>query len=236
VHADKVIAISKQTKEDLVNYFEIKEDKIEVIYQDCDPIFHQKASEVDKNEIKHRYQLPEKYLLSVGTIEERKNLMLIAKALTKIDKIPLVVVGKETKYSQTVKHFLKQNHLTERVLFLQNVAHHHLPAIYQQAEIFIYPSRFEGFGIPIVEALHSGIPVIAAKGSCLEEAGGPGSIYVDPDDETALALQVKSIIENNGLKLEMVNSGRRYLEKFYSEGIANQTMHLYQNVIDNAKR
>jgi glycosyltransferase involved in cell wall biosynthesis len=111
-----------------------------------------------------------------------------------------------------------------------------LPAIYQQAEVFIYPSRFEGFGIPIVEAMHSGIPVIAAKGSCLEEAGGPETIYVSPDDDFDLAAQIKSIMEGSEKRLKMINSGRQYLEKFNGKRISDQTMNLYQNVINNAKR
>ena len=236
LHADRVIAISEQTKQDLVEYFGIKENKIEVIYQDCDPIFHYMVSQGVKDEIKIKYNLPEKYLLNVGTIEERKNLMLIAKALLRIEHIHLVVVGRETGYTRTVKHFIQQNNLIDRVHFLQNVSFLDLPAIYQQAEVFIYPSRFEGFGIPIVEAMHSGIPVIAAKGSCLEEAGGPQSVYVNPDDDIDLAAQIKSIMEESEKRLKMINSGRQYLEKFNGKLISDQTMHLYQNVIKNAKR
>ena len=135
---------------------------------------------------------------------------------------------------ETVKEYIKQNELTARVHFLQNVTYSDLPGIYQQAEVFIYPSRFEGFGIPIIEAMHSGTPVIAAKGSCLEEAGGPGSIYVDPDDEIDLAKQIKNILENDELRANMISSGRRYLEEFEDRKIAGQLIQLYQNVIDNA--
>jgi len=236
LNADKVIAISQQTKQDLVQYFGINENRIEVIYQNCDPIFHQILSQSVRNTVIEKYALPHKYILSVGTIEERKNLLLIAKSLTIVDHIHLVVVGKETKYSKLVKVFISANKLVNRVHFIQHVAHDDLPAIYQQAEMFIYPSRFEGFGIPIVEALHSGIPVIAAKGSCLEEAGGPNSVYVDPDDELNLANQIKSILDNTEKRTNMIDSGRRYLEKFESKKIAHQILELYQNTIDNAKR
>ncbi len=232
--ANKIIAISNQTKQDLIQYFGIHDQKIEVIYQDCDPIFHQEATSSVRDVIIKKYNLPDKYLLNVGTIEERKNLILIVKALLKIDNIHLVVVGRETKYTQTVKNFIEQNQLAERVHFLQNVVHDDLPAIYQQAEIFVYPSRFEGFGIPIIEALHSGIPVIAAKGSCLEEAGGPDSIYINPDDDFELAVQIKNIMGNNEMKLKIVNSGRQYLKKFEGRHISEQIMSLYQNVIKNA--
>lgn len=234
LHADKVIAISQQTKKDLVEYFGINEDRIEVIYQNCDPIFHQKISQTHRDTIIKKYHLPVKYLLNVGTIEERKNLMLIVKALRQIENAHLVVVGKETSYTKKVKDFITENKLAERVHFLKNVAHADLPAIYQQAELFIYPSRFEGFGIPIIEALHSGLPVIAAKGSCLEEAGGPGSIYVDPDDDAELAKQIKDILENSEKKAKMMSAGRLYLEKFEDKKIADQLIQLYKNVIDNA--
>ena len=121
-----------------------------------------------------------------------------------------------------------------RVHFLKNVAYPDLPAIYQQADLFIYPSRYEGFGIPIVEALHSGVPVIAAKGSCLEEAGGPQSIYVDPDDELALAAQIKVILKNDEQRMNMVTAGREYLNKFDSKRISGQLIQLYKNVINYA--
>jgi glycosyltransferase involved in cell wall biosynthesis len=234
--ADQVIAISEQTKQDLVRYFGVKADKIQVIYQDCDPSFHQAVTSVSRAEIKIKYNLPDKYLLNVGTIEERKNLMLIAKALLRIEHIHLVVIGKETKYTKTVKNFIEQHNLKDRVHFLQNVPHHDLPAIYQQAEVFIYPSRFEGFGIPIIEALHSEIPVIAANGSCLEEAGGPESIYVSPDDDIDLAAQVKRVIGDSEKRMNMVNSGKKHLQKFDGKRISEQTMYLYQKVIENAER
>lgn len=234
--ADKIIAISEQTKNDLIQFLGVSEESIEVIYQDCDPMFHQIVSPSLKAEIKERYTLPDKYILNVGTIEERKNLMLIVKALAEVADIHLVVVGRETSYSQKVRQFIKENKLHERVHFLKNVSYLDLPAIYQQAVLFIYPSRFEGFGIPVVEALHSGVPVIAAKGSCLEEAGGPDSIYVDPDDELEMAVQIKNVLDNDEKRIKMVSAGREYLNKFDSKRISGQLMQLYQNVINHAKR
>lgn len=234
MQANKIIAISKQTKNDLIEFLGVREEKIDVIYQNCDTIFHRVVPSSLMAEIKEKYRLPDNYILSVGTIEERKNLMLIVKALVLVADIQLVVVGRETSYSQMVRQFIKENRLQDRVHFLQKVAYLDLPAIYQQAELFIYPSRFEGFGIPVVEALHSGIPVIAAKGSCLEEAGGPDSIYVDPDDEQELAASIKSVLENNEKRIYMVSAGREYLNKFESKQISEQLIQLYQNVITHA--
>ncbi|MGB4774787.1 MAG: glycosyltransferase family 1 protein [Daejeonella sp.] len=234
-HADKIIAISEQTKRDIINFYGIAEKKIEVIYQNCDPVFHQTVSVKEKQEIRLDYKLPEKYLLNVGTIESRKNLMLIVKALKHIpEEINLVVIGRETPYTKTVKEYIIKNQLAQRVHFLKNIPFESLPAIYQQAELFIYPSQFEGFGIPIIEALHSGIPVIAAKGSCLEEAGGKESIYVDSSDEIELANNIKIVLENPEKRQKMINAGYEHLKQFSDEKTAEKLTQLYQNILKNA--
>jgi len=231
-HANKIIAVSEQTKKDLINLFNVDETKIEVIYQNCDPIFTSRVSEEEKSRIKSAYKLPEEFLLNVGTIENRKNSLLIVKALKRLDiNTHLVIIGKETPYTQVVKDFITNNNLTSRVHFLKNVPFQDLPGIYQQASIFIYPSEFEGFGIPVVEALSSGIPVIAAKGSCLEEAGGNDSIYVDPNDSKELANQI-NLIKNNKEKREfMIRSGFEHIKNFEDEKIADKLFKLYQNLV-----
>ncbi len=232
--ADRIIAISNQTQEDLMRYLDVKKDRIQVIYQNCDSIFHTKLPQEKKNEIKRKYDLPEKYLLNVGTIEERKNLLLIVKALKDVRNIDLVVVGRDTPYSDIVRDYIRSHGLVERVHFLKNIDHEDLPGIYQLAQLFIYPSRFEGFGIPIIEALHSGIPVIAATGSCLEEAGGQGSIYIDPDDTVGLSTQISVVLNDNDKKNTMIQAGYEHLKKFSAEKIATETMELYKGVLNHA--
>ena len=233
-NADKVIAVSQQTKRDLMQYFGTEEDRIEVIYQNCDPMYHTMVSDEDKFQIRKKYNLPKNYILNVGTIEERKNLILTVKALKELEDVHLVVVGKETSYSKKVKDYIKNNGLINRVHFLKNTVQTDLPGIYQQAEIFIYTSKFEGFGIPIIKALHSGVPVIAAKGSCLEEAGGIGSIYVDPDDSTDLATQIQLLLTNQTRKEKMISDGYEHLKNLEDEKIAEQLMSLYNNILNNA--
>jgi glycosyltransferase involved in cell wall biosynthesis len=231
-HADKIIAVSEQTKLDLINFFNVEESRIEVIYQNCDPIFLSEVTEHEKTRIRNTYNLPEEFLLNVGTIETRKNSLLIVKALKKLqDNIHLVIIGKETPYTQVVKNFIANNNLMSRVHFLKNVSFQDLPGIYQQASIFIYPSVFEGFGIPVVEALSSGIPVIAATGSCLEEAGGKNSIYVDPNDSDELANQINLLINNTEKRELMIRSGFEHINNFSNQQIADKLFKLYQNLI-----
>lgn len=228
--ADRVIAISQKTKDDIVELLGTDADKIEVIYQSIDPIFTITQNAEQKESVSSKYQLPKQFLLSVGTIEPRKNLLLLAKALKHINDIPLVVVGRPTKYLDEVKQYLTANNLTNRVIFLHDVEFADLPAIYQLASVFIYPSRYEGFGLPILEALNCSVPVIAATGSCLEEAGGPASLYVNPDDDKGLAGKINVILGDDTLKQNMIAQGLQYAANFAEDKLSAQLMQLYKNL------
>jgi glycosyltransferase involved in cell wall biosynthesis len=230
-HADKIIAISEQTKRDIVKFYNITPGRIKVIYQNCSPPFQNEVFQNKLDEVRIRYSLPAKYLLNVGTIEARKNVMVIVQALRNIDPaVHLVVIGKQTSYAEKVKELINKHKLHDRVHFLKNIPLEDLPAIYRQAEIFIYPSEFEGFGIPIIEALHSQVPVIAASGSCLEEAGGPTSLYVRPDDEQGLVNSIDSILNNPQKRITMVEEGLKYVKRFSDNLIATELMKLYKNL------
>ena len=234
-NASRIIAVSKQTKQDIMSFFCIPESKIDVVYQGCNELFQQTFPKEALIQVREEYQLPEKFLLNVGTIEERKNLLLIAKALSAVQKdVKLVVIGKETDYAKEVKDYIAANNLFDRVIFLKNVPLKDLPLIYRCAEIFVYPSRFEGFGIPIIEALYSGIPVVAATGSCLEEAGGPLSCYVHPQDEVQLAWQINNILSNPDKKNKMIAEGLRYVQKFTEKQLAKDLITTYNKAINNA--
>jgi glycosyltransferase involved in cell wall biosynthesis len=233
--ANSILAISEKTKEDLVELLNVNPGKIEVIYQGCDMAFRLYQSDAQRALVKKKYNLPKRYLLTVGTIEERKNLLLLVKALMQAkSSIPLIVVGKPTAYLGEVQKLIDANHLNSRVTFLHQVSFDELPAIYQLATVFVYPSRYEGFGIPVLEALNSGVPVIAASGSCLEEAGGPESLYVDPDDAKDLAKKINKVWNAPALRQQMVKAGFDYAHNFDDEKLAAKLMHLYQNTLNNA--
>ena len=234
-YADKIIAISEQTKRDIIEYFDIPESRIEVIYQNCSSNFEKRFTPDELVRIKEIYRLPDKYILNVGTIESRKNLMAIAKALNEVQSdTHLVVVGRETAYARKVKSYIQEKNLSHRVLFLKNVPADDLPGIYRLAKAFVFPSEFEGFGIPILESLHSGVPVIAASGSCLEEAGGPESIYLRPDDASGFASAINLVLNDPVKKQKMIDAGFDYVKKFSDRLIAEQLMELYQRVKSHA--
>ena len=236
-NADKIIAISECTKRDIIQLFNIAEDKIEVIYQGCDESFHKEVSVEKKKEVKAKYNLPDQYILNVGSIEERKNVLLAVKALTQLpENIHLVIVGKRTPYTQKVDSFIQNNKLQDRVHIYSNVSFKDLPAFYQQAEIFVYPSRYEGFGIPMIEALHSGIPAIGATGSCLEEAGGPESVYVDPDNTIGLINSIKDIMSNPEKRTKMVSYGKEYVKQFSDEEQTRHLISIYKLLISKTRK
>ena len=231
-NADKIIAISECTKRDIIEFFRIPADKIEVVYQGCDPSFIHPVAEEKKREVRAKYQLPDHYILNVGSIEERKNALSAVQALMMLpEQIHLVIVGRHTEYTEKVEHFIKENKLEERVHIISNVPFDDLPAFYQLAEIFVYPSRFEGFGIPIIEALYSGIPVVAATGSCLEEAGGPDSIYVHPDDIKGMADAFKQIYTDPERKKNMIEKGHSFAKRFSEEKQAEEILNIYKKLM-----
>ncbi len=229
--ADTIIAISKQTKDDIIHFLGVSESKIEVVYQGCHPNFKTIHSTEEINQIKIKYNLPQEYILNVGTIEERKNLLLLVKALTLIPKasrLPLVVIGKQTKYYDLILENAKSLGVLNDIQFLTNIPFIDFPKIYQGASLFVYPSLFEGFGIPLVEAIESNIPVITSMGSCFSEAAGLDSIYVDPTNEEELAAQINIVLGNKVLKEKMITSSRLFIRQFNPEVIAQRMNTIYQ--------
>lgn len=232
--ADRVIAISECTKRDIVRFLGINADKIDVVYQGCDPLFSEPVSDDDTTRVREVNRLPQRYLLNVGTIEERKNVLLIIKALEKInDKdIHLVVVGRRTKYTDLVDDYARQHGVEHRVRYLSNVPTEDLPALYHMAQAFIYPSRYEGFGIPIIEAQSCGAPVIAATGSCLEEAAGPDALFVHPDSTDEMVEAINSLLNDEALRQSLIEKGRDNIKRFEPAVIAQNMMNVYQKVLN----
>ena len=226
--ADKIIAISEQTKRDIIQFLKVPESKIEVIYQGCHKAFKEQQSEEFIQKTKEKYSLLEKFILNVGTIEERKNLLNVVKAL-KDTNIPLVVVGKKTKYFRKVEQFVQQHKIS--VQFLEGVSMDELAAIYKLADIFVYPSFFEGFGIPVIEALFSKTVVITSNTSCLPEAGGPDSVYVDPENHLDIQSKIKFLWDNESERKRRADKGFQFVQQFNDEPIANNLMNLYRKII-----
>ena len=247
-NADRVIAVSEYTKREIMHYYGTPADKIDVVYQGCDPAFSAPISKEKLDEVSNRYNLPSRFVLYVGSIEERKNLMLVAKSIVRgerreecgvrseergvrSEEFMVVAVGKRTAYSDEIMSYLEENGIRERFLFLHNVPFADLPSFYRLATAFVYPSRIEGFGIPLLEAISSRLPAIGCTGSCLEEAGGPNSIYVDPDDAEAMAEALHKVMNDSQLRQKMIDAGIDYAKNFTDAALARQLHSVYKKAL-----
>lgn len=243
-YCKEIIAISEQTKSDLIKFYKVAAEKITVCYQSCNPIFKKVATNAQMKIVGDLYSLPQRYFLYVGSIIERKNLMVICKALVLLKgklAIPVVVIGRGKAYKEVVKKFIQLNQIEKEIIFLSDneEAHTnpffkdstHLPAIYQMAEALIYPSIFEGFGIPILEALCSSLPVISSNASCMPEVGGDAAIYFDPTDENILAEHMINLISNKELRKTKIEKGLQQATKFSEENCASAVMDVYKKIV-----
>jgi glycosyltransferase involved in cell wall biosynthesis len=231
--SNRIIAVSQQTANDVVEFFKIEPGKIDVVYQGCNPMFNNEVSLIEKEILRMKYLLPKSFILYVGTIEERKNLLTLIKALHygKID-IPLVVIGKNTPYLNKVIEFIERHSLIN-IIFCDIVQNQDLPGIYQLADLFVYPSIFEGFGIPILEALYSKVPVITSKGSSLAEAGGKYTLYVDPNNVEEMSAAIKKVLFDRELQERMKLEGYKHARGFDEDKVVSNIMDVYLKVMNN---
>ena len=215
--ANRIIAVSEQTKKDIIRYLDVDESLIRVVYQGCNSKFYSRVSEESLQSTRLQFSLPAEYLLYVGTIEERKNLLRIVEAMNRgnID-FPLVVVGRKTAYFTQVKSYIEKNRM-DNIHFLDQVQVSELPAIYQGSRGFIYPSSYEGFGIPILEALNSSVPVIASRGGCLEETTGKGGLLINPEDQEEMIHAIRQLLEDSALRDRLIREGGAHALKFREE-------------------
>jgi len=230
--ADRIVAISECTRRDICELGEIDASRVDVIYQSYAPRFTEEPEPAKMWQVREKYDLPDRYVLCVGSIEERKNVLLAVKALHRLpDDVSLVIVGRQTPYSDRVHEYVFEHRMHSRVQMLHYVPDDDLPALYRMADCFVYPSRYEGFGIPIIEAISQGLPVVACTGSCLEEAGGPDSLYVDPDDEEAMAQAISQVLFGAPGREQRVERSRQYIRKFENANTARRVADLYQELL-----
>jgi glycosyltransferase involved in cell wall biosynthesis len=242
-NANTIIAISRQTKDDLVNYYGIAENKISICYQTCNPVFQRTVEQQEKDIVKKRYHLPDKYFLFVSSITGRKNLIAICKAMVlSKDKIniPLVIIGDGKKEKEEAKSFMRVNGIADSIIFLNELPQAKesnfvdaidFPAIYQQALALIYPSIFEGFGLPLLEALYSGLPIISSNTSSLPEVGGDAALYFAPHDHATLAQLMINVATDDTLIKAMRDKGFAQAEKFSPAKCGESVMNVYQKLL-----
>jgi len=227
--ADRIIAISAQTAQDLQELIRVPEKKISLIYQTCDDIFW----EGKIRDVSAKYRLPSEYLIYVGSVIPRKNLLLIVQAMDLLPptlRVPLIVIGSGKTYLQQVKRQIVQRGLEDLFIFLTETEFADFPSLYAGATFSLYPSEYEGFGIPILESLVSGTPAIVTKASSLPEAGGPGALYMDAMTAEDLMEKMRDLIEDRTKREHLVQAGLTHVEKFRPGRLTAELYGLYEEV------
>lgn len=234
-NADKIIAVSESTKNDIIKFYKVPSEKVEVIYQSCHPQFKVEQEPNTINSVLKTYNLPDEFMLYVGSIIERKNLLNLVKAIEILENktnLPLVIVGKGKSYLLKVQSYVAKIPIKDRIYFAPPIAFNDLPVLYQKASLFIYPSVYEGFGIPVIEALWSKTPVVTSNISSMPEAAGPGALLCDPTKPESIAENMLKILELPELAKKLVDDGFEYIQKFENEPTTQQLENLYQQLLN----
>ncbi|MBQ0015691.1 MAG: glycosyltransferase family 4 protein [Bacteroidales bacterium] len=225
--ADVVIAISEQTKRDLIEIMNVPADRIQVVYQSCDDVFWYPIEEYDKQETRKKYNLPDNYLICVGTIESRKNQLSVIHAMEQVEPdMHLVIVGrKRAAYAETVMAEVKKH--PNRIHVIQDADFDDFPYLYACSRGAVYMSHFEGFGIPIIEAMCCGVPVLTSNCSSMPEAGGDAALYADPKNIDEIAAQINRLINDEALRTDLLAKAEIQRNKFTHDKIINNMYNLY---------
>lgn len=232
--ATRVIAISECTRRDLVNSYGIPVGKIDVVYQGCDPSFSREVTDAEIENLRKKYCLDGHFIVTIGTVETRKNQLLAVKALRGLpEEISLVIVGRQTPYADEIRRYIAANSLSDRVKWVDNAPFAELPVFYRAALFSTYTSRYEGFGLPVIESLSASTPVIIASGSCLEEAGGPSTPAVNPDDVDDMIHQCRLLIDDDTHRSSVAEAGHEYVARFNQDTFTGKVMEVYDKALTN---
>ncbi len=235
--AGAIITVSENSKRDIVTHYGVEPEKVTVVYEAAAPEFSPVASP-HVEQVRRRYGLPEHYVIFVGTIEPRKNLVRLIEALQRLRdgglSLPLVVVGQKGWLYGAFFRRLEELEVRDSVLFPGYVPFDDLPALYSGATIAAMPSFYEGFGLPVLEAMACGTPVVSSDASSLPEFGGDAARYFDPHDVEALAQTLLDVWKDGELQSEMRSRGLQQAARFSWKRAADLTMDVYRAVVDLA--
>lgn len=234
--ADKVITISENSKREIIEFLHVKDSKIEIVYPGIDrETYTRNHTQEAMRRIREKYQLPSTFILYLGTLEPRKNIGKIidayAQLKTQMDKhIYLVIAGKKGWMYDEIFHKVENYGLKDDVIFTGYVEEKDKPLIYKMSKLFVFPSLYEGFGMPVLEAMAAGVPVITSNTSSLPEVAGDAGILVDPEDVVGLSDAMKKTLEDDTLRSQMIEKGFKQSLKFSWEKSAKKLIEIYKEV------
>lgn len=233
--ADHIIAVSNHTKKDIVNLLKVPEDKITVIYEAAEKMFTPINDKPALDKVREKYHLPLKFFLHVGTLNPRKNLEFLVTVYSEIAKkypdYQLVIAGKKGWHYENLLLQVKRLGLENKINFIGYIDDEDKVAIYNAATLLVFPSVYEGFGLPPLEAMASGLPVVASNRSSIPEVVGDGGILADPTDVKSWVGAISSLIESPQKLRDLSAKGIKQAQRFSWEKTAQQTIDVYDKVL-----
>lgn len=235
--AHHIITISQTTKNDFVHYTECPPEKVSVIHNSIDERFHPIDDVRERQRVQKKYNLPDTFILYVGNIEPRKNLPLLGHAHSLLpeqlqQQYPLVIAGGLGWKTEPILKSLMEYHQTGKIILPGYIEDEDLPTLYNLASLFAYPSLYEGFGYPVLEAMACGVPVITSNRASLPEVAGDAAILVDPQDVHTMAREMERVLRDGKLRKELQQKGLERAAHFSLERNARETLELFRKVME----
>ncbi len=233
--ARKVLTISEFSKNDIIKEYGIKPEDVIVTYPGIKEVESSKVRNFYKvlsmDELNKKFGINKDYILFVGTLQPRKNIERLIEAFSKLDKdMLLIIVGKKGWLYEDILKAPHKFGISDKVKFLDFVPDNELSSLYKNAVCFVLPSLYEGFGLPVLEAMKFGTPVITSNVSSLPEAGGDAAMYFNPEDSDDIAKTIKKVVEDKSLREEMIKKGFIQVKKFSWAKTARKTLDVLQEL------
>lgn len=242
--ASKIITISEASKDDIIKLYHIPQDRIHVVYPGIKESLTLTPHNYSMQDLQQKYGISDNFILFVGTLQPRKNIVRAIEAFSKVvsrrseirdqksedGELQFVIVGRKGWLYEDILAAPKKYGVEDKVKFLDFVPDDELPTLYKNAKCFLWPSLYEGFGLPVVEAMSYGCPVITSNTSSLPEAGGDAAVYVDPRDTDDIAKKLQVVLSTKSKRAEMIEKGKKQVAKFSWEKAAEQTLEVLQQV------
>lgn len=236
--ANVILTISEFSKMEIIKLLKVPKEKIKVIYGGCDEKFNVISDEVGINKVKNKYKLSQKFILNVGTLEPRKNITSLIAAFNELKKKQLidhklVLCGPKGWHYKDIFKKIKELKLENEIIFLGFIPEEDLPFLYNVAQVFVYPSLYEGFGLPVLEAMSCGCPVITSNVSSLPEIVGNSAILVDSLNTEELEQAILKVIKNKDLRKDLIKKGIERSKMFSWEKAAEDAFAILKRIFKN---
>jgi glycosyltransferase involved in cell wall biosynthesis len=235
-----IITLSEASKIDITEYLGIPPEAITVTYLAADPVFHPRMGAERDAAVREKFNLPDDFVLGIGGFDVRKQFNQLLLAYTYVvqaegDNFPLVLAGREPKWGTPLfpdmRRYADQLGIAEHIRWIGYVDEADKPSLYRLAKVFVFPSRYEGFGLPLLEAMASGTPVVANEASCFPEIVGDGAFLVEPGNPQAMAGAILALLNQEPLRQTMINAGLARATRFGWRKTAQETLAVYEKVL-----